>query len=396
MKNQKIAILGPIGTFKIGEQMINGVQLKDVIAKVTALPADTDTLTVDIGGPGGNKQVGDSIYTYLMSLKPKIKIVMNQVDDVGSICSKIWFAGDERVALEGLNQETGKPFEIFIHNPWMKVVGDANAMQQALNDIKPEEEELQSFYVAQTGIPVAGIKPLMDAETGLDAATAVSMKFATSKRTALKIAAYKTMNTNTQTAVKKEDENLVQSILAFLGKGKAKPNAAALGQPAGGAPAQGAGSAAQPAAAAGSLADAVGKPVMVNGTAALDGVYSVKGGVVTAVEDLAEEANEPAAAAADVKRLENVLAAIKAGKSQEEIVALANGEDLNRPVTMADLKEILAGMVGNGGQVQKTTHKPAINNGKQTSLKQQAVEAEGDHETPVQALKRMRRTGEKA
>lgn len=310
-----ISIIGPIGTFKQGNTILNGIQLKNLVAKVSALPPETTELQIDIASDGGSKPVGDAIYAFLMSLKPKVKIIMNQIGDVGSIASKIWFAGDERIALKGLNPETGKDYELFIHNPWMRVEGDAATMQAAIDRVKPEEDELRNFYMQQTGIPEAGIKPMMDQQTGINAELAVQMKFATSMREALNIAAYNMKLT-------KEHENqlvgMLDQIKAFFKKSVTPPAASATS---GSTP---------PADPSGD--ELKGKAVTIDGKTPKDGIYTIKGGVVDSFAEMEVpgEGEMPAALAAKLKEVDDVLTLLKKGseapavKTEAEILALVD------------------------------------------------------------------------
>lgn len=383
MSKQMISLVGPIGTFAMKGKMIQGIQLQDVVAQVAALPLDTTEIQVDIGGPGGLKPVGDQIYNFLLALKRArgIKLIMNQVDDVGSIMSKIWFAGDERIMLLGINPRTGNKYEIFIHNPWMRVEGDAVTIQAALDKVKPEEEELQNFYMAQTGIPAEGIKPLMANQTGLDAELAVKMKFATGTKEALSIAAY---NMEKNPKDQKQVEGLLEVIKAFF-----TPAVAATAPAAAAAPAAGAAPGAAPATAAESPLK--GKAVLIDGGAAPDGVYSVKGGVVTAVEPLAEEAAEPAAMpaalAASVKAIEDFLASQKkAGNGAQATAAVVAATGAGKTYTETEIKAMIAEGVNAGLKShKKPEHKDVIIDFK-----------DGKSESAVQAYKRKLREGKAA
>lgn len=192
MSKQSISILGAIGQFKIGETVYNGVTLKQVNLMVAALPADTTELEIKIAGPGGHKETGDLIYDFLLSQKAKgWKLITNQVGDIGSIATKLFLVGDERVALKGINPVTLEPYEFFIHNPWNTgVSGDAAVLAKAASEALVEQKDLLSFYIEKTGATEEALQPLMSLQTGFTAEEAVTMKFATSTREALNTAAY--------------------------------------------------------------------------------------------------------------------------------------------------------------------------------------------------------------
>lgn len=178
----KILIAGAIGTFDFNGKMIQGVELLDVVSNVTSL-GDIDELEVEIASNGGRKDVGDNIYNYLLSLKSKMKVTTIQVGDIASIATKIFGAGDERIATHG--------YEFMVHNPWTVAQGDSNALAQVSNELKAEENELKTFYMNLTGISEEGLTPLLNSETTFDADTALKLKFATKVREQLKLVAMK-------------------------------------------------------------------------------------------------------------------------------------------------------------------------------------------------------------
>jgi ATP-dependent protease ClpP protease subunit len=203
MSSHKILIAGAIGQFQQPNgKFMNGVTLLDVVGQVNSAPEGTTEIVVQIESLGGVKEVGDQIYDYLVSLKPKYKIKTEQLGTIASIATKVFGAGDERIALEGES--------FMIHNPWTIVQGDANELKQTAEALKVAEEDLLGFYVQLTGIPKEGLVPLLNSETEFDAETAVKLKLATStqKKNKLKIAAMKS----------EKMENLLTQFVAFLNK----------------------------------------------------------------------------------------------------------------------------------------------------------------------------------
>lgn len=203
MSSHRILIAGAIGQFQQPNgKFMNGITLLDVVSQVNSAPEGTTEIVVQIESLGGVKDVGDQIYDYLVSLKPKYKIKTEQIGMIASIATKIFGAGDERVALEGES--------FMIHNPWTIAQGDANELMQTADALKVAEEDLLSFYVQLTGIPKEGLIPLLNSETEFDATTAVRLKLATStqKKNKLKIAAMKS----------EKLENLLTQFVAFLNK----------------------------------------------------------------------------------------------------------------------------------------------------------------------------------
>lgn len=306
-----IGILGPIGTFMVDGKLVQGVQTKNIVSWVSSFGPELKELTVEYATLGGDKDTGKEIYNYLMSIQPAVKVISKQIGPIGSVGTIMWFSGnpvDGRIALEGS--------KFIVHNPWIpNVSGDRKVMQNAANTLQASEEEMLQFYCEQTGITKEGLRPLMAAETSFDASEAVRMKFATSTYTALKQAAY-FMET------KNENEGIMAQLLAFLKNGKPGGPLASVAPP----------------------AELMGKPVTVDGKPALDGVYTVIGGVVTALAAAPDATAAPAAPGAqasaapvavvkaDEGKLVEILATIKAQPTQESILA-AVGKVVDEKIT---------------------------------------------------------------
>jgi ATP-dependent protease ClpP protease subunit len=309
-KTKTIGIIGPIGTFTYQGVEICGVQLVDIVAKINALEKDVDTLIVELDTPGGNAAVGESMYKVLLSIQPRIKVVMRQIGDIRSVGTVIWFAAplENRIAAIGENPNTGKPFKFGIHMPWLtQTSGNANKLEGDILQLREREEEFVKFYAEQTGVDEALIKPLLDADSEFDAEKAVELKFAGKTYEAHLIAAYNMTKT-------KDDEN--SGLAAGLRKLLGIKDTVAVAPP-----------------------DTLkGQAVMINGAAAPDGVYTVAGGLVTAVADSAapapaaplptQAAAQPAPAATAVDA-NAILKAINdnAAASNAAILALADATD---------------------------------------------------------------------
>lgn len=280
-----ISIMGPIGSFEyLGPDgtpvKVNGIQIADVVAQVAALPDKTTEIEVLMGTPGGLIPIGEAIYAYLKSLESRYKITMLQVDDIASIGTEIWFAGKERLAAEGINPRTGKEYAFQPHNPWTPHKhGDAAALEAEAVRLREQENKMVAFYQEQTGLSADAILPIMKADQPFSAEKAVALKFATGTYKPLKHAAFQ-INQN----MKPEDKSsLLKTFLGLLGMDGAP-----------GAPA--------PAPAA----ELMNKPVTIDGKPAPDGVYTISGGIVTAIAPAvpaapaAGQAPAPAPAAAQV------------------------------------------------------------------------------------------------
>jgi ATP-dependent protease ClpP protease subunit len=293
-----ISILGPIGSFEYlgtdGKPVkVNGIQIADVVAQVAALPEQTTQIEVLMGTPGGLIPVGEAIYAYLKGLESKYKISMLQVDDIASIGTEIWFAGSERLAAEGINPRTGREYAFQPHNPWKpNTQGDAAAHEAEAAKLRESENKMAAFYQEHTGLDLNAILPIMKADQPFNAQKAVAMKFATGTYEPLKHAAFQI---NQPMNLEKKN-SIVREFLALLGMDDAPGAPAPAPAPAGG--------------------DLMNKPVVIDGKPAPDGVYTIKGGVVTLVAALPAEAPAagqapapaPAAAAFDKDKFSEALA----------------------------------------------------------------------------------------
>jgi ATP-dependent Clp protease protease subunit len=276
VKQGQVYIHGVIGSYTDEEgQEVKGVELLDVISQVKSQPQATSFL-VHIMGPGGLVDAGNAIYDYLESLKAQgIQVDTITDGDIGSIATKVFLAGTNRTIVDG--------HEFFIHNPWNQPKpGDAKSQELELAMLKQTEAQLRAFYQQHTNITDTGLKGLMDKQTGMNADQAVTLGFATRKAVGNKIKALSLLKNNSTMSEKITTDSIAKQIadgIKALFKAEGLPGAA----PAAAAPAPG------------GAPDLTGKPVLVDGQPAPDGVYTIAGGMVASVEPVTEEQNEPAA-----------------------------------------------------------------------------------------------------
>lgn len=172
-----IHLNGIIGTPQEGDDPNNFVQLQDITAQWERArkenPEATD-LMVLIKSPGGNIAEGDRIFDFFKGLKSQVKITTKSDGMVGSMATKIFLIGDNRVITEG--------DEFFIHNPQgAPDKGDSNYIEAYLVEMKKVEKEMVDFYTLGTGSDKGAIRLLMDKETFLTSDQVMDMGFATEK-----------------------------------------------------------------------------------------------------------------------------------------------------------------------------------------------------------------------
>ena len=206
-------ILGHIGASYVDAQgqMHKGTDLLNLIEQIGALPKETQVIEIPINSPGGYVDVGDSMYDYLVSLKKDgKKIVTIQTGLVGSIATKIFLAGDERMVDDR--------YEFFIHNPFAsEITGDQDQLRQAADQLAETEKNLRKFYATFTGITDTGLDALMKIETGLTADQCLKFGFATKKNPT---PVFNSVKPNLKKVEVKKEESFFEHMAAWFNKDK--------------------------------------------------------------------------------------------------------------------------------------------------------------------------------
>lgn len=166
-KLAEVFIYDEIGRNFLGEGIAAEQFIKDL--KALNLQAD-DELNVRINSPGGNVFEGVAIHNYLRTLKSKVTVIVDGV--AASIASVIAMAGD-RI-------EMPQNALMFIHNPFMFAIGDAQVMRKAAADLDQIRESMASSYLRRIDKKVdrAALYAMLDEETWLTADEAVAKGFA--------------------------------------------------------------------------------------------------------------------------------------------------------------------------------------------------------------------------
>lgn len=148
----------------------DGVTAKGFDKELKAL-GSPKKITVRINSGGGDVFDGVAIYNTL-ARHPARKVV--HVDGLAaSAASVIAMAGDEI--------RMGDGTFLMIHNAWSFAIGNAAEMRRAADLLDSVSGQLASIYVQRTGKPAAKVKAMMDAETWMDADTAIAEGFADSR-----------------------------------------------------------------------------------------------------------------------------------------------------------------------------------------------------------------------
>ena len=125
-------------------------------------------VTVNINSPGGDMFEGIAIYN-LLAAHPA-KVTVNVMGLAASAASIIAMAGDR------IDMGTGA--QLMIHNAWGVVVGNRHDLAAASDTFAGFDRSLAGIYHARTGVKMATIESLMDAETFMGATDAIKQGFA--------------------------------------------------------------------------------------------------------------------------------------------------------------------------------------------------------------------------
>lgn len=159
-----ISIFDPIGyDYWTGD----GVTAKRISAALRSIGADQDVV-VNINSPGGDVFEALAIYNLLREHKGKVS--MRILGIAASAASFIAMAGDE--------VQIGRAAFFMIHNAWMVAIGNRHDLREAADWIEPFDKTIADIYAARTNMDVDEISALMDAESWIGGADAVSKGFA--------------------------------------------------------------------------------------------------------------------------------------------------------------------------------------------------------------------------
>ncbi len=132
------------------------------------LNAGNGDITVWINSPGGDCVAAAQIYNMLTNYSGKVTVKIDGI--AASAASVIAMAGDT-VLVSPVSM-------MMIHNPATIAWGDSAEMQKAVAMLDEVKESIINAYEIKTGIDRKKLSKLMDAETWMDANSAVEYGFA--------------------------------------------------------------------------------------------------------------------------------------------------------------------------------------------------------------------------
>lgn len=125
-------------------------------------------ITVWINSPGGDCVAAAQIYNMLMDYKSNVTV---KIDGIAASAASV-------IAMAGTKVLVSPVSMLMIHNPATVAFGDSAEMQKAIAMLDEVKESIINAYEIKTGMSRAKLSHLMDAETWMDAHTAVDMGFA--------------------------------------------------------------------------------------------------------------------------------------------------------------------------------------------------------------------------
>lgn len=132
------------------------------------LNAGKGDITVWINSPGGDCVAAAQIYNMLMNYKGNVTV---KIDGIAASAASVIAMAGTRVLVSPVSM-------MMIHNPATVAFGDTAEMQKAIDMLSEVKESIINAYEIKTGMSRARISHLMDAETWMDAYSAIELGFA--------------------------------------------------------------------------------------------------------------------------------------------------------------------------------------------------------------------------
>lgn len=130
--------------------------------------AGTGDITIWINSPGGDCVVAAQIYNMMMEYPGNVTV---KIDCIAASAASV-------IAMAGTKVLVSPVSMLMIHNPMTAAMGDTTEMQKAIAMLDEVKESIINAYEIKTGMSRAKLSHLMDAETWMDAHTAIDMGFA--------------------------------------------------------------------------------------------------------------------------------------------------------------------------------------------------------------------------
>ena len=132
------------------------------------LMSGSGDITVWINSPGGDCVAAAQIYNMLMEYPGNVTV---KIDGIAASAASV-------IAMAGTKVCVSPVSMLMIHNPMTFAFGNTAEMQKAIDMLGEVKESIINAYEIKTGMSRAKLSRLMDAETWMNANTAVELGFA--------------------------------------------------------------------------------------------------------------------------------------------------------------------------------------------------------------------------
>lgn len=127
-------------------------------------------VTVNINSPGGDMFEGLAIYNLLREYQGKVTVKVLGI--AASAASIIAMAGDDI--------QIGRGAFLMIHNCWVVAMGNRHDFAKLSTSLEPFDTAMADIYSARSGLDIATVQQLMDAESYIGGSDAVEKGLADS------------------------------------------------------------------------------------------------------------------------------------------------------------------------------------------------------------------------
>lgn len=127
-------------------------------------------VTVNINSPGGDMFEGLAIYNLLREYQGKVTVKV-----LGIAAS-----GASIIAMAGDDIQIGRGAFLMIHNCWAVAVGNRHDFAELAVSLEPFDKAMADIYAARSGLEMATVQKLMDAESYIGGSDAVEKGLADS------------------------------------------------------------------------------------------------------------------------------------------------------------------------------------------------------------------------
>ncbi|EPY4872943.1 head maturation protease, ClpP-related [Klebsiella quasipneumoniae] len=159
-----ISVFDVIGQDYWGE----GITAKRIAGALRAM--NGADVTVNINSPGGDMFEGLAIYNLLREYEGHVTVKVLGI--AASAASIIAMAGDDI--------QIGRGAFLMIHNCWLYAMGNRHDFAELAESLEPFDTAMADIYAARSGLDIAAVQKLMDAESYIGGSDAVAKGLADS------------------------------------------------------------------------------------------------------------------------------------------------------------------------------------------------------------------------